>query len=75
MFKAAFGIAFTIVLVLSFLKWLIPELPFFIVLTPLLLLLACAILAWIIEVLFEVFKFVLNLTIVLLILYLLSKII
>jgi hypothetical protein len=74
MFKAAFGIALIMMLLLSLFKWLIPQLSLSVVVSPLLILSAIVIIIWVIEILFEVFKVILNLAAIAIIIYLFLKI-
>ena len=73
MFKAAFGIAVVFSVLLALVRWLFPALPFLIVLSPFAILASIVVIGWILEALFELFKILMNLGVVILIIYLISK--
>ena len=73
MFKAAFGIAVVFSVLLALVRWLFPALQLLIVLSPFAVLASFVAIGWILEALFELFKVLMNLGIVILIIYLISK--
>ena len=73
MFKAAFGIAVVFSVLLALVRWLLPAIPLLIVLSPFAVLATFVIIGWILEALFELFKALINLGVVILIIYLISK--
>jgi hypothetical protein len=74
LYKTGFGIAFILVLFISFLKWMIPAISIWIVISPFLFLSAIVLCVWVIEALFELFKILLNLAVIGFIIYLLFKV-
>ena len=73
MFKVAFGIAVVFSVLLALVRWLLPAIPLLIVLSPFAVLATFVIIGWILEALFELFKALINLGVVILIIYLISK--
>ena len=73
MYKVAFGIAVLCSVLLTLGRWLFPALPFLIVLSPFAILASIVVIGWILEALFELFKILMNLGVVILIIYLISK--
>jgi hypothetical protein len=72
-YKVAFGIAMVCSFLLALVIWLFPTLPYYIVLSPYAILASLVIIGWILEALFELFKVLLNLGVIILILYMISK--
>ena len=73
MYKAAFGIAVVCSVLLALVRWLFPTIPFYIVLSPFAALATFIVIGWILEALFELFKVLMNIGVVILIIYLISK--
>jgi hypothetical protein len=75
MFKVAFGIALVCSVLLALVRGLFPAIPYIIVFSPFVALAALVLIGWILEALFELFKVLMNLGVVILIIYLLLKLI
>jgi hypothetical protein len=73
MYKVAFGIAVVFSVLLAMVRWLFPAIPYLIVLSPFAILASIVVIGWILEALFELFKILMNLGVVILIIYLISK--
>ena len=73
MYKVAFGIAVMCSVILALVRWLFPAIPYIIVLSPFAILAAFVVIGWILEALFELFKVLLNLGVIILIIYLILK--
>jgi len=73
MFKAAFGTAVLCSILLALVRWLFPAISYYIVLSPFAILATVVVLGWILEALFELFKVLMNLGVMILIIYLILK--
>ena len=73
MFKAAFGIAVVCSVLLALVRWVFPSIPLLIVFSPFAILATFVVIGWILEALFELFKVLLNLGVIILIIYLILK--
>jgi len=75
MLKAAFGITVVCSVLLALARWIFPTIPLIIVLSPYAILATFVVLGWILEALFELFKVLMNLGVIILIIYLILKLI
>jgi len=73
MLKVAFGIAVVCSVLLALVRGLFPTIPLLIVFSPFAILATFVIIGWFLEALFELFKVLLNLGVIILIIYLMLK--
>jgi hypothetical protein len=73
LYKFAFGFVVVCSVLLALVRWLFPTIPYYIVLSPFAILATVVVLGWILEALFELFKVLMNLGVIFLIIYLISK--